>query len=392
MSPGGGICTIPLPGGDGMHTPLKGTAPRTDHTVVPVRTRSGWRIGHRAELDGLRGVAILVVLTSHLGSYGLSLPVHTLGSAGVEMFFALSGFLITSLLIEEYAERGRVDLRRFYWRRVRRLAPALLSMIVVVMIVLGASGHWDWLAVGALTYSANWMEVTGYGLGSPLMHTWSLAIEEQFYLAWPLAFVAAAKWRHGPLVAATLAGTISLFLRFQYGGSRAYLGSDTQAASLLVGCVLAILAHRGLRPWRVPAWITGLAALYMFAWALDYPRWGHDVLAPTVVPVVTAAIIWACCSTSGGILASRCLRYVGARSYALYLWHLPMIWFLSRWVGNPVTGALVGLGVSFVVAEASWRWIEQPFLLRQTPGRPTKAARGRRRWHAGSAPRFAHNG
>jgi peptidoglycan/LPS O-acetylase OafA/YrhL len=355
------------------------------------RTSGGWRLGHRPELDGLRGVAILVVIASHVGSYGLSLPVHTLGSAGVEMFFALSGFLITSQLVEEYAEHGLVDLRRFYGRRVRRLAPALLTMIVVVTIVLAASGRWDWLVVGSLTYSANWMQVTGYGLGSPLMHTWSLAIEEQFYLAWPLAFVASAKWRHGPLVVTTVVGTISVFLRFAYGGDRAYLGSDTQAASLLVGCALAILAHRGLRPWRVPTWITGLAAFYMFAWALDYPRWGHDVLAPTVVPVVTAAIIWASCSTPGGVLGSTFLRYVGARSYALYLWHLPLIWFLGRWFADPLAGCLVGLALSFVAAELSWRFVETPFLQTRRPLRRANGAQVHRPRYARALPRFAHN-
>jgi peptidoglycan/LPS O-acetylase OafA/YrhL len=324
----------------------------------------GWQLGHRPALDGLRGVAILLVLVCHVGGSDLLQfdRFHALGSAGVEMFFALSGFLITSLLIEERGRTGRVSLRNFYGRRARRLFPALALLLaaalVVRTIVGGAFAPSVWPAI---VYAANWAQIRGTDLGA-LDPTWSLSIEEQFYLVWPLAFLAVARWRNGPLLVASLGITGSLIVRFAVGGQRAYFGSDTQAASLLVGCVLAILMHRTLRSpaWHpiVPAALAGSSLIFL----LCDGRWVGDVVVPTVVPLLTCVAIWLVCGTRAGILGWEPLRYVGRRSYALYLWHLPCIFLMGRWLGVSLGSGLLAICAALAVAEASWRLVENPIL------------------------------
>jgi len=294
---------------------------------------------------------------------------HALGSAGVEVFFALSGILITSLLIEERASTGGVSLRRFFARRTRRLVPALtllLSGALLARAVVGkafAPTVWP-----ASLYTSNWAQIRGTDLGA-LDHTWSLSIEEQFYLVWPLAFLAVARWRNGPLVVASLGMTVSLIARFALGGQRAYLGSDTQAASLLVGCLLAILMHRSLNSPAAHPILPAALASSSLLFALADDRWAGDVLAPTIVPLLTCVAIWLVCGTRAWVLEWGPLRYVGRRSYALYLWHMPCIWLMGHWLGASLGSGLLALGVAFAVAETSWRLLEHP-ILSATTSRP----------------------
>ena len=198
------------------------------------------------ELDGLRAIAVLLVIGYHVD--GNVLPG---GLFGVDVFFTLSGFLITTVLLEEYARRGRFDLRRFYFRRVLRLYPAMLFMLLGA-VALGAliGGPYGWhLTITdvplAMTYTLNWVAGAAHGL-SLVTHLWSLCVEEQFYLIWPLVMLVAL--RRGPRTALAVACTIAVVaaaltpVLYQLGGTdRVYHGTDARAPELLVGAIAALL-------------------------------------------------------------------------------------------------------------------------------------------------------
>ena len=232
--------------------------------------------GRIEALDGLRGLAVTAVIVNHLRPNAL--PG---GWLGVDVFFVLSGFLITSLLLAEHRATGRVDLRHFYSRRARRLLPALFLLLVVLAIVAriapDAAGFQGLRGDGlsALGYVANWHFVLagtsyfGAFAPSPLRHLWSLSVEEQFYLLWPLALVVVLR-RHGAravgIVAFGLALASAVAMALAYGNgahiSRAYFGTDTHAHGVLLGCVLAALGPARRRwPFARTAALLALAAL-----------------------------------------------------------------------------------------------------------------------------------
>jgi peptidoglycan/LPS O-acetylase OafA/YrhL len=322
-----------------------------------------WRLGHRAALDGLRGVAVLMVVACHvLDTWHVRF--HARGAAGVCVFFALSGFLITSLLVEERDAHGSVAFGRFFRNRALRLFPALavVALVVTAYEVLTGTGTLAMLAPVAL-YVANWATVLAQPLGY-MSHAWSLSIEEQFYLFWPLVLMVAWRWRHGAFLAAAGGIAVSTALRFALWdgdtGTRVHYGSDTQAGCLLVGCLLAVLAHRGLPPVR-SGWITPVGVVALAALALVDSDYWTAVLVPTLVPVLTAAMIWAACSVSGGVLGLRPIRYVGQRSYGWYLWHFPLVMIVHSFTSS-LTASVLAAVAALGIAELSWRYVEQPFL------------------------------
>jgi peptidoglycan/LPS O-acetylase OafA/YrhL len=330
-------------------------------------TESAWKLGHRPALDGLRGVAILLVLVCHVLDPLRPGAFHTVGAAGVTVFFTLSGFLITSLLLEEVGtRRRRVDLRRFYINRALRLIPALIAAVVVLVAISSLATGYVPNPWPTLLYGANWVEAFG-GTLPYFGPTWSLSIEEQFYFLWPLLLIASSRWTRGPLVVAGAGIAASTVLRFALydggaGSLRVYYGTDTQASTLLVGCVLAMWVHHGLREptgtWVVPAGLVGLSSLVLVhAYAVG------DLWVPTLVPLVAAAMIWEAAHRPRGPLMASALRYVGRRSYAIYLWHVGLLWLVALAAGGAslLTG-LVGLGLTLVVAEASWQLVERPFM------------------------------
>ena len=301
------------------------------------------------------------MLCAHVLEYETGHGFEALGSAGVEVFFALSGFLITAQLLEDH-DAGRWSLRRFYERRARRLLPALAVLLVVLVALSSVMATplvtTVWPVVG---YVANWWVIAGHGLGA-LSPTWSLAVEEQFYLVWPVLLLVALRWRRGPVVLASSVIAVSIALRFGLASTdRVYAGSDTQAASLVVGALLAIAATRGLRQLRVAAWLPGAAAVGLFS-AAALGSWGYARLVPTVVPLVAVVLIWVLCSTSGTALEWSWLRYAGRRSYAVYLWHTPLLWLAALAVGRGVVSALLGMGLTIGAAELSWRLVEKRWL------------------------------
>jgi len=336
-----------------------------------VHSDSGaWHLGRRPALDGLRGFAILLVLMSHAGSWSADARDFAMvGNAGVTLFFTLSGFLITALLIEERQRTRRVDLTAFYGRRVRRLLPAFLVFLPLAGAPLVVQHRWPDL-VGVVFYVGNWIRAAG---GVPLLglsHTWSLSIEEQFYLVWPIAFLFSARWRRGPVVvavagvAASLAATVVLFL---HGASvdRLYFGTDTRAVALLAGCLLAFAApHLPELRSRAVVYL-GCGVLAGSALAVTRETRLEDALAPTLVAALSVVLIWGATSHTSGPLTRPAARYLGVRSYGLYLWHYPVLLLFYAGLGNHLDVTVMALVVAVGVTELSWRLVETRFLVRR---------------------------
>jgi peptidoglycan/LPS O-acetylase OafA/YrhL len=335
-------------------------------------------MGHVLALDGVRGVAILLVLFAHLALPGFAAG----GVAGVTLFFVLSGFLITRLLIEELAGRGSISLRRFYRRRALRLLPCLLVVVAVTsayQLLGGAGDNVDAARVlpslfAVFLYVGNWVRASGQDLGL-LGHTWSLAIEEQFYLLWPA--VLALAWRRGPRVLLALTACAAVLATLDrallwHGSSsvdRVYFASDTRADAVLLGCALALwAASDGRLPrgrWVVIAAVAALGAALVAA----RPSGMYlNVIAPTAAAV--GGVLLLSHLVTGGPGRFLCwspLTYTGRISYGLYLWHVPLVWILLPRLANwPLGARAVAVGaLSYVVASASYFWIEKPFLRRK---------------------------
>ena len=309
-------------------------------------------------------MAILLVVLCHVYDVSTITGGAALGSAGVTAFFTLSGFLITTLLLAEHATSGRIHLARFYARRARRLGPALALVLVLVGSFEISAGF---VGFGALPpvalYYANWFGAAGGHLGL-LPHTWSLAIEEQFYITWPLLLILVRRWRWGPEVACASGILASFALRFLLwdGGAnayRVYVGTDTRADGLLVGCLLACCVRRGLKP--LPGGLATAATVgLVLAGTLDRTLAGTDLLVPSVAPWLTAMAIWAALSTPPRWMSTSVLRYLGRRSYALYLWHFALMLAFVNLVDSTLM-AVAAVAVAVGVSELSWRFVELPF-------------------------------
>jgi peptidoglycan/LPS O-acetylase OafA/YrhL len=333
-----------------------------------VSPQTSWRLGRRPALDGLRGLAIVLVIACHLIDTVTGVDHPALGTAGVTVFFTLSGFLITSLLMEEHAITGRLRWGHFYGRRARRLLPALAVVLVVIGSVQVAGGFTGPMALLPVAfYVANWFAADGHNLGL-LPHSWSLAIEEQFYLAWPVLLLICLRRSRRAVGVVCLAGiVIAVTLRLSLwdhgaGAQRVYFGTDTRADALLVGCALAAWAHRGRRLPDVPPLVGTIAAVGLVAvsLALSGPYGTHIVL-PTVVPWLSAVLIVSACATAPAWMESAVVRYLGRRSYSLYLWHFALLLMVGN-LTSSVLAAVLAVLASLGVAELSWRYVESPVL------------------------------
>jgi peptidoglycan/LPS O-acetylase OafA/YrhL len=347
------------------------------------------RLRHQPALDGLRGAAVAGVLLFHGGHL-------TGGFLGVDAFFVLSGFLITSLLLVESGATGRIALGAFWGRRARRLLPALALVLLAVALYAWLLARPDELAtirgdaLATIGYFANWRAIASsrdywalFRAPSPLDHTWSLAIEEQFYLGWPLviAFVT-RRCRPGTgarrvlvlsvvLALASLAFMLTIFT--PANPSRVYFGTDTRAASILVGAALAaLLALRGPvrnRNARVVLEGAALASVGLLAFAWVHASGSSDVLyrgGLFVCAVATATVIAASVDPRRGpvarMLSFRPLCLLGLISYEVYLWHWPIYVVLDP-VRMHIDGwplLAVRVAVTLAVAIASYRFVEQP--------------------------------
>ncbi|MBX3315078.1 MAG: acyltransferase [Actinobacteria bacterium] len=348
---------------------------------------------HRPLLDGVRGVLMAVVVCFHLGGV---VGVRG-GWVAMDLFFVLSGFLITTLLVKERTDTGRTSLVAFYRRRVRRLAPSLLVVLAAVAVVVIAAGWSDQFpglrgdGLASLFYVANWHFIwsdqsyfSSFQV-SPLRHTWSLAIEEQFYVLWPVLFLALAPLlragRRGRVVASVILGGGALasawwMRHLVLGGadlSRAYYGTDTRAQGLLVGALLAVVLWPGR--WdtdggrRVASVVgtVGAAALAVMIVTLSdddpavYTRFGF-----LAIGLACAALVFGAVRAERGPLAwvfgNRTTRHLGRVSYVAYLWHWPVIVLLAPpRVDLPAWQLTwLRLGLTIVLAEATHRYVEDP--------------------------------
>jgi peptidoglycan/LPS O-acetylase OafA/YrhL len=332
-------------------------------------------------LDGVRAVAILLVLGQHA-------PTRPLidGFVGVTVFFCLSGFLITTLLIRELGT-GTIDVRAFYRRRVARLAPALLTVVSVTVVVLligrTAFPLPTHLSVGqilapagaAVSYTTSLFDWAGHFFATQdyLNFSWSLSIEEQFYLLWPFALLFG--YRRNPrlfaaftvlLIGATLATNLYLGLsREVFFDRHEYLGSDTNALPILVGSLLAMVVQndwlsRTLR-YLAPCALLAVALLPVLGYRNDTTHTSLVTVAGTgLALVILIGVVTRPRSAVGSLLASGPMRWLGQRSYSVYLWNdLARIAILTT-LGHTVVGDIVWIAVFVVMAEASFRFVERP--------------------------------
>jgi peptidoglycan/LPS O-acetylase OafA/YrhL len=347
------------------------------------------RFAYRAPLDGLRAFAVLGVMAYHGG-----ITWTPGGFLGVDAFFVISGYLITSLLVNEWGEHGTIRLRSFWARRARRLLPALFLMIVAVAVYAAVAAPLDTLgqlrsdALATLAYVANWHQiVSGQGyfaqqaLPSPLLHTWSLAIEEQFYLLWPLALLLLLRWRRSVrlvlavTVVATVGSVLEMAMLFHpaHDTARLYYGTDTRAQSLLIGVALALVLvgrEPARRAWSRLLLTAGAGiGILVTAWAwshLDgnssFVFRGGFALCGLAFAAVIAGVVQVPDSFVARALSFAPLRYVGRISYGLYLWHWP-VYLIVDHTRTGLTGTAllaVRFAVTFALAIVSYHLIEAP--------------------------------
>jgi peptidoglycan/LPS O-acetylase OafA/YrhL len=379
---------------------------RRPRRPVGSEPRRGVRpMGYQPGLDGLRALSVLAVIAYHAGFSWM--PG---GFFGVEVFFVVSGFLITSLLLDERGREGVVSLRRFWARRARRLLPALgmlLAAVSVWALIAGSAEQASQVRRDlpwAIFYVGNWGQISGgvpyYSADPPLLrHLWSLAVEEQWYLLWPIAFVAlaATRWSRdrcaAVLAALAVAGMVLAFwlhargpgpvrssIGWIDGADRVnfmYLATPTRATGLLLGAAAAFV----WRPWTLPSsaaepevvrragrlldgsGAVALAGLGCIAASATLTEgYVYQWLLPLVTVLSLVAVLVVVHPAAGGLRASlgwSPLVAIGQRSYGLYLWHWPIFVVMGATHGS-VARVLPALAVTAIVSEACYRWVELP--------------------------------
>jgi peptidoglycan/LPS O-acetylase OafA/YrhL len=338
--------------------------------------------GYNRALDGLRAVAVGAVIADHAG-------LHVVGTYGVVVFFVISGYLITGLLLAEHDSSGSLDIRGFYRRRFARLAPALLLVLGVTVgwvLAIGLSVR-DWIAglLGALTYSTNLIEQTSWQphISTYFEWSWSLAIEEQFYLVWPLLLVGIlglGRRRGRALLVAFAGGVIALAWVSRAHLAAVHAASQTIGFSfrthmdaIALGAMLAIVtAGRSFGPVarRVSGVLGGAAAVGVIAAMSGHlsPLWSGDARGYGQLALLCVVLISALVIAPDGRVA-RCLGvaplvHIGRLSYGLYLWNMLFMNGFNQLFGHKPVAAgwagLVWLLALFAVCEASYRWVETP--------------------------------
>lgn len=349
----------------------------------PRPARSRW-----LALDGLRGIAVVVVVVFHLGKRLWPSAGNWLlpgGTIGVDVFFVLSGFLITSLLLDEHVRHGALDMAAFARRRFWRLVPGLVSLFAIVLLVAALGPGLVvpealWSAVWALTFTAN----LAFMNGGPMIeiHLWSVAIEGQFYLLWGLVLAAALRFPRGRVIvtAAALGGIVATtwWRSAELAGGTnpmlVYVSTFCRLDAPLIGAVAAVANAAGRLGWlrgrtaRVTGAV-GLVPLGVAAFVLQ-PTDRLYSLGTTVVALASACVILGATAAGEGVLVRvltfRPLVLVGVISYSLYLWHLPIF----RWIDAPTAGlpaparASVGIGAAVGAAIASYLLVERPLIRR----------------------------
>jgi len=336
--------------------------------------------GYEPALDGVRAVAVLFVMAGHLN-------LAYAGGLGVDIFFVLSGYLITAILVVEFAVNARIDLKKFYARRALRILPAVILLLLVLNVFAaitesrGQAETLRWDSLGALFYIANWLRAFGRDLGI-LGHLWSLSIEEQFYLLWPvtLAFLLSRKWRANQILLAIgcLVVAVNLDRIFLYRGiesfNRIYNGLDTRADALLVGCALALLSDRIVGNFVLRA--LGVIGAVFIGYVLFF---AYPVSASLQVPfgltiggtlfALGAAFFLAAIHSNPRAILVRWLGlpplvWTGRISYGLYLWHFPLFTVVGAGFPAlpPMQSGTLKVLATFCCATLSYYLLERPCL------------------------------
>jgi peptidoglycan/LPS O-acetylase OafA/YrhL len=346
-------------------------------TVIETPPAHRFRLSHVPAFDGLRGLAIALVMLFHLHG-----KLFKGGYVGVDLFFVLSGFLITALLVQEWERHAAISLGRFYVRRALRLLPALYVVLICYLIALQVDGLDDRLtaragpvpwrpALFAGLYVSNWTRGLGEPMGA-LAHTWSLSIEEQFYLLWPLALglMLRARWPYRRVAAALALAAAAAALHRSWLWHlrdhpldlyRIYDGFDTRADALLIGCLTAVLVADGALASISQRVLTranavGLLLLAVTAQCVRFPDGAMFYGGMTLIAVIGAVLILQILHEPGGrlqaLLQSAPLTWLGRRSYGLYLWHYPLFLLTEDWPSPlRVLLALAAASVSFAAIE-----------------------------------------
>lgn len=351
------------------------------------------RLPYLAGIDGLRAVAVIAVVFYH--AQFAWMPG---GFLGVEVFFVISGYLITGLLLAEWRKTGRLNLGRFWFRRARRLLPAvfvliLATLVFTVLFLPGEVASLRFDALAAAVYVSNWYQIYSHisyfeAIGRPslLRHLWSLAVEEQFYVVWPVLLLAALRWLRPrrrftlPLLVLILAVASALLMAMLYqpdaDPSRIYYGTDTRAAGFLIGAALAMVLAPSTSQKSLPKYLAlifdvagsaallGLIAVFVLVSEINpYLYLGGFVVVAILTAAVIVSVVYPRTRFMPGLLGARILTWIGLRSYSIYLWHWPVIDLTRPYVDVPFGGLplfLLQVALTLILAELSYRFIERP--------------------------------
>ncbi len=336
---------------------------------------------HIAGLDGLRGVAILSVLVYHLFFYFFTdyLPLVAGGFLGVDLFFVLSGFLITYLSLQEFEARQSLHIGKFYLRRALRLIPALAVFLMVMAFVFAVTGELQGSGrffFSVLFYFHNWMVYFTLQTPEAFGHLWSLSIEEQFYIFWPFVLLVILR-----LLSPKLAVILLLLIVFSVALLRLklwegvdswlqlYLRTDMRIDGFCAGSLAAFLWRYKQIDFKARASTVRLATLFAYLlliYMLDARQGFYYQYGTLMLNVLAVLWITTCMqqdSTQQSWLEWHWLRYLGTRSYGMYLWHLPVFLYFSQWLESLPTllSAAIALVAILFVTELSFRFVEMPF-------------------------------
>lgn len=362
---------------------MSSSEPEPAVVLYPGENPAHFQFGYIPALDGLRGIAILVVMAFNGHFFGMQG-----GFVGVDIFFVLSGFLITSLLVQDYRRTFRIGLKNFYFRRALRLLPALFALMlfcVLFVLILQPDKVSNTLkgVLYTMFYVANWAQSPPMEAGiGPLSHAWSLSVEEQFYIVWPLILLGLLRIKSKGVVLAILISLISVSVAIniwlwqsQVPFLRMYFGSDTRSHELLIGCVAALLMSWGvfqnaqhLRGAFHAAAIFSFVGIVLSLFLIRHNtafvyNGGFALISIGTAILILDMLLFPSMLSRGFEFAP--LVWIGKISYGLYLWHYPIFEATRRLLEGrvpPLVYQITGVVTTVVVATASFYLLEKPFL------------------------------